>query len=390
MKNISETGKCCSGCGICVSVCPVGAIHMENRDGFLEPVINSQCINCGKCLAICPAGKADECTYHFFSEKRWGHSCNETIRREAASGGLTSELLHYLISSKTVDYVITADHYKNDRSCGICMPKDDSIYEKAGSRYCPVDMSDVISKIRDTEGTCAIVCLPCYARGIRRLMDMDSSLNKKVKYIISLLCNHVPSYHATEYLIKKYKTGEADEIRYRGDGWFGHFRTYKNGKLIHSISFSEYFPTAFSRSFWRYSCILCKDHFGKSADICMGDADFIKHRFPEKENLGETFCFINNPALKNILEHMEKDGIIELHADVSENELESIYGDLCNENRGGKEALRQDAASILRKEQWSCVTDIGKKYFSAVHSALRSCKQNMTHSGHGKGKEDEK
>ena len=41
----------CIGCSHCTSVCPTGAIHVE--DG--NPILNhNRCIDCGECYKICP------------------------------------------------------------------------------------------------------------------------------------------------------------------------------------------------------------------------------------------------------------------------------------------------------------------------------------------------
>ena len=50
---ISATGK--THCGKCASKCPVGAIHMVERDGFKSPAVNEEvCIGCGACEQYCP------------------------------------------------------------------------------------------------------------------------------------------------------------------------------------------------------------------------------------------------------------------------------------------------------------------------------------------------
>ncbi len=41
----------CIGCGLCVQVCPLDAISVENGIAVVD---NNLCISCGKCLDICP------------------------------------------------------------------------------------------------------------------------------------------------------------------------------------------------------------------------------------------------------------------------------------------------------------------------------------------------
>lgn len=42
----------CIGCGACMSMCPVGAIHFDdNGKAEINPEI---CIKCGTCEGVCP------------------------------------------------------------------------------------------------------------------------------------------------------------------------------------------------------------------------------------------------------------------------------------------------------------------------------------------------
>ena len=41
----------CLGCGVCVNVCPVDAITMENGKAVID---QEKCIHCGKCFNVCP------------------------------------------------------------------------------------------------------------------------------------------------------------------------------------------------------------------------------------------------------------------------------------------------------------------------------------------------
>jgi len=47
-----QTDKC-SGCGVCVSVCPTGAIAINNA---VASINERYCNDCGRCLEACPQG----------------------------------------------------------------------------------------------------------------------------------------------------------------------------------------------------------------------------------------------------------------------------------------------------------------------------------------------
>ena len=40
----------CTGCGVCVDICPVEAIKIEND----KAVISDECVDCGACVNQCP------------------------------------------------------------------------------------------------------------------------------------------------------------------------------------------------------------------------------------------------------------------------------------------------------------------------------------------------
>jgi NAD-dependent dihydropyrimidine dehydrogenase PreA subunit len=40
----------CSGCGVCIEVCPVDAIKIQNQ----KAVVGDECVECGVCVNECP------------------------------------------------------------------------------------------------------------------------------------------------------------------------------------------------------------------------------------------------------------------------------------------------------------------------------------------------
>lgn len=46
----------CSGCPICVEVCPADSLLFRDEKPYLKPLGENGCIACGDCVAICPMG----------------------------------------------------------------------------------------------------------------------------------------------------------------------------------------------------------------------------------------------------------------------------------------------------------------------------------------------
>jgi NAD-dependent dihydropyrimidine dehydrogenase PreA subunit len=65
----------CTGCGICIEVCPHGVFEMD--DGRAKIIDLDACMECGACAGNCPAGAI---------EVESGVGCAEAIIRGALTG----------------------------------------------------------------------------------------------------------------------------------------------------------------------------------------------------------------------------------------------------------------------------------------------------------------
>jgi heterodisulfide reductase subunit A len=57
IADIEVNKDLCSGCAVCVAVCPFDAIRLDKSDEGLIAVIDDlKCKRCGLCVTACPAG----------------------------------------------------------------------------------------------------------------------------------------------------------------------------------------------------------------------------------------------------------------------------------------------------------------------------------------------
>ena len=111
IARIVEEGLC-HGCGTCAGVCPNEALKMDVVDGLWVPkILFDKCTSCGICKRVCPGYEVD---FESLNVKAFGkhpsdwstseslnchvgHSTNQNLRYNSASGGLASQILIYAL-----------------------------------------------------------------------------------------------------------------------------------------------------------------------------------------------------------------------------------------------------------------------------------------------------
>ena len=57
IPEIEVNEELCSGCGVCIAVCPYQASKLETNEGKLRSVVDeTRCKRCGVCITVCPSG----------------------------------------------------------------------------------------------------------------------------------------------------------------------------------------------------------------------------------------------------------------------------------------------------------------------------------------------
>lgn len=283
----------CTGCGTCVSLCPKEAIKMviDEKKGIYIPQLNDKCNNCGLCQKVCPGWEVDfkYLNIEIFGNESndilmgnyiscyTGYSKNRSIRYNSASGGIITNILIYALEKGLINGALVT-RMKKDKPLepeSFIARTVEEIIEASKSKYCPVPANIALREIinaKDDERF-AVVGLPCHIQGLRKAQLMNSKL-KKVILCLGIMCNHSPTFKATEFLLNKYKIKKEDvlQLNYRGDGWPGGLKiVLKNGVIISKIV-HDYWASGFGTYFYPIRCTVCCDQTCELSDISFADA----------------------------------------------------------------------------------------------------------------------
>ena len=341
-KTIEETCSAglCTGCGTCVALCPNSAIKMIRSEGVYVPQLNGEkCNQCGICYEACPGHSVDfkELNLAMFGREAEdilrgnyvncyiGHAADPSIRYKSASGGLVTALLIFAIEEGIIDgALITKMSDKNPLEPEVFITRSrEEIISASKSKYCPVPANIAIKEILKQDGKFAVVGLPCHIHGIRKAEMLNKKLRKIVLHL-GLMCNHAPTFSATEYLLQKMNVGKEDvkKIDYRGEGWPGGMSiTLKNEERIFIPMFSNlYWGAVFQSYFIPIRCALCSDKICELSDISFGDA-----WLPELsgDRLGESIIVSRNRVSEELLQNAISKKKIELYETDSDKVLQS-------------------------------------------------------------------
>ncbi len=332
MKNVVNLivqNTLCSGCGVCAGICPTGNLAMKwNERGEYTPTENEGCIEkCTLCLKVCPffPGNPDEDQLgkerfeaisgiqHTPETGFWlacyaGSVSDETVRWKSASGGLASWTLCELLSLGFVEEVICVESNEHPeklfRFTRFEKPQD--LERARGSAYYPVEFSEMLSYIRKTNKKFAVIGLPCLVKAIRLAARVEKSLERKIPFLLGIVCGQMKSKKYTQYISSLAGISEPlQNVYFRGkrnDASASDFNflcrgvSGREGKISWTEGVSKIWG---DRWFTLESCSYCDDIFAETADAVFMDA-----WLPEyvNDSRGTSLAIIRNPDLLKILE----------------------------------------------------------------------------------------
>lgn len=337
----------CSGCGVCVGLCPQGALQMATLpSGDLVASCVGECLErCNLCLSVCPfaAGVHDprqdntelfgpqaQSAAVFHENLGWHRRCFvgfsdvDEHRSRGASGGLATWCLEMLLRDGLIERAAVVRF--SGRSDGplfefVAAQSVDEIREAAGSAYHPVAISDLLQiMIAEPECRWAVVGVPCLCLAVRRASSQDRRIGSSVRYLLGLACGMLQNTMYTEMLLAKrgMRPEDVGHISYRESPVKGPASNYgftavDTRGCRRSPIWYRGLPYFLGRNgyFRCNACNYCKDVFAEAGDACFTDA-----WLPEyvAEPQGASIVVVRSEQLEELLLDGLGTGVIELES----------------------------------------------------------------------------
>lgn len=274
--------RTCTQCGVCVSICPIGVIAVDDQGVHLQ----GECIRCGLCYRFCPGRQLDldslsreylgtapnDALLGYYRRLYVARANSEEIRQRAASGGVVTALLVYLLNEKRIEGAlgVTMDPDRPWRCQATVLRSPEEIIRAAQSKYSLVSLGALLRSARRAGGPLALVGLPCHVHGLR-LLQRIGSYRETFPLVIGLFCGFNLQPAATQHLIHKvgFKTQQVSRLQYRGGPWPG-------GLVVQTADGERRFVPKDSYAYVNLMypprrCLVCPDLTNELADLSVGD-----------------------------------------------------------------------------------------------------------------------
>ncbi len=275
-----------------------------------------------------------------------GYITEESIRKMAASGGIVSGILIYLLKNKQIDCALVS-RLGNEKGKFSAISEwaetPGEILNAQGSTYAytPV-LKELLADHKRKR--IAVVALPCQVRQIRKWMEKSPDLKSRIKILIGLFCRGAPmSSLYSQYLLnngidpdsissvkvsRKYIGGTVSFHMNNGNIHHENFLYLNSLRVLGVKSFS--------------GCFHCTEHLSEQADIAVGD---IYNQEYNKRPIKHSSIIINNETGRKIIQSMINDKIIN-HEFFGINKYKNEFKKIERFTRRIKE--RKYAARIMR------------------------------------------
>jgi coenzyme F420 hydrogenase subunit beta len=331
VKNIDRLKKVmrshlCNRCGTCVGLSE-GRIVFTDRTGDYRPVVQSEIPDAlaDTLWEACPGKHFDFPRYRsvFYSQTPnfhefigpyyqigIGYAHNSETRLRAASGGIISAILIWLLQKNLIDGAVVLNMSEQEPwlTQAVIATTAEEILAAAQSKYIISSVNELLPEMQAFKGRLAYVGLPGQVQAIRKLQAMDHPSVKNIVYIFGPFYGNTLHFSSVNSFLRTYGERDYRQIRrlyFRHGEWPGNMRVeMNNGRIIQLKKFHANYLIPFH--ILRNS-LYCTDLANEFTDISGGDA-----WAPVYEDRGKGFSMVisRSAAGEQVLQQMIAEGIL--------------------------------------------------------------------------------
>jgi len=334
MKTLIDEDLCTS-CGTCFGICPQDAIYITKNEqkGTFVPYINEEkCTDCGLCTRVCPGREVNfvKLNYRIFGRLPEnvllgnyiacyiGYATNFKTRFNAASGGVVTAILSFLLEKKIINGALITKMKSFSKPESLIARDVVSLLTAQGSIYMPTLTNKAVKYIIEHKGKYAVVGLPCHIEGLRKAEQVIRVLKERILIHIGLFCGGNINLLGTYFAFRKrgIDVRRIKNVKYRGNGWPGYITVLlENGSKVR-IPYLEFWSTVYP-FFLPVRCVLCLDVTNELSDVSCGDAWLPK--ILKRDRLGTSIIVTRTRKGDEIVRQAIENGYIKaIEVDASE------------------------------------------------------------------------
>ncbi len=247
-----------------------------------------------------------------YREINIGHSTDPEIRLNAASGGILSAVLIWLLEKKMIDGAVVLG--MSEKEPWLAKPfiarTKEEVLSAAQSKYIIAPVNEILPEISRFEGILAYVGLPGQVQSIRLLQQANHPSVRNIRYIFGPFYGNTLHFSSVKSFLRSYGVKDHTQIRklyFRYGEWPGKMRVELNdGRVLELPKFHANYLIPFHIL---KNSLLCTDLSNEYTDISGGDA-----WAPDYEQRGKGFSMviIRSEAGEKIVRQMQAEGLLEL------------------------------------------------------------------------------
>jgi coenzyme F420-reducing hydrogenase beta subunit len=326
-RDIIRSGLCI-GCGGCAG--PSTGLHMAmTADGLIEPTGDPLALSArteafARRCPFSPAALDEDqlANLHLpdsrFTDPRIGRfeaafvgAATGEDRTRGSSGGLVTWTAAALLASGEIDAIA---HVRGDGCPDGSAPmfaytlsrSAEALRAGARSRYYPVEMSQILSAVREIPGRYAVIGLPCFIKAVRLAQTEDAVLRERIVVTLGLFCGHMKSARMADSFCWQLGADPRRTTRldYRIKDAARPANLYTAEALadtgaVARRDWSQLVDGDWGAGFFQASaCDMCDDVTAETADIAFGDAWAAPY---DADGRGTNVVIARTPVLAGLL-----------------------------------------------------------------------------------------